>query len=325
MDQKLLEYLRRITPEEQAILDGRTTVDRALYMPGQENTVSRKKLLEAGKLITIRPHTRFIRFPEHRHDYVEVVYMCAGRTAHLVGGKQVVLEPGELLFLNQSALHEVCRAEETDVAVNFIVVPEFFETALAAIGEEETPLRRFLVGCLCKPGDGPGYLHFRVADVKPVQNQVENLLWTLLQDTPNKRKLCQMMMAVLFLQLMGHTDMLTTADPEEDTVLKVLRYLEGNYVSGSLTEAAEALHYDLCWLSRQIKRVTGKTYTQLVQEKRLAQAAFLLRNTRQNVADISQAVGYENISYFHRLFAGSYGMSPKHYRDARQLQERTLF
>ena len=315
MDRELIRHLQVITPEEQDILDGRTTIDRAIYMPGQENTVSRRKLLEAGRLITIRPHTRFIRFPEHRHDYVEVVYMCAGSTTHIVNGKQVVLEQGELLFLNQSALHEVCRAEETDVAVNFIVVPDFFETALSAIGEEPTPLRQFLVSCLCGRESAPGYLHFRVSRVKPVQNQVENLLWTLIQETPNKRKLCQMMMTVLFLQLMGCTEALTTADPEENTALKVLRYLESNYVTGSLSEVAELLHYDVCWLSRQIKRITGKTYTQLVQEKRLAQAAFLLRNSGQNIADISLAVGYENISYFHRIFTAAYGKTPKRYRD----------
>ena len=54
-----------------------------------------------------------------------------------------------------------------------------------------------------------------------------------------------------------------------------------------------------------------------MQEKRLAQAAFLLKNTTRNVADISAAVGYENVSYFHRIFAASYGKSPKHYRDER--------
>ena len=53
----------------------------------------------------------------------------------------------------------------------------------------------------------------------------------------------------------------------------------------------------------------------------LAQAAFLLRNTDQNVSDIAVAVGYENISYFHRIVADAYGKSPKHYR----VQERTLF
>ena len=93
--------------------------------------------------------------------------------------------------------------------------------------------------------------------------------------------------------------------------------METYYIIGSLTEAAEQLHYDLYWLSREIKRKTGKTYTQLVQEKRLAQAAFLLRNTSQNISDISLAVGYENISYFHRIFTAAFGTSPKHFRSNR--------
>lgn len=321
MDRDILSRLQAISAEEQAILDGRTTINRDLYMQGQGNTINAQKLLASGKLITIRPHTRFIHFPEHTHDYVEVVYMCAGQTTHIVNGKRIVLEQGDLLFLSQSATHEVCKAGEEDVAVNFIVLPDFFVTTLTVIGEEETPLRRFLVDCLCGQNTGPGFLHFDVSAVKPIQNLVENLLWTLLQETPNKRKMSQMTMALLFMQLTGHTETLLNDDYEDAAVFRVLRYVETNYVSGSLAELADLLHYDLTWLSREIKRKTGKTYTQLVQEKRLAQAAFLLKNTDRNVADISIAVGYENISYFHRIFADVYGKSPKHYR----MQERTLF
>ena len=69
-------------------------------MQGQGNTVNAKKLLAAGKLITIRSHTRFIHFPEHTHDYVEVVYMCSGQTTHIVNGKTILLEQGDLLFLS---------------------------------------------------------------------------------------------------------------------------------------------------------------------------------------------------------------------------------
>lgn len=321
MNQEILRHLQGITGEEQAILDGRTTIDREIYMQGQGNIINAKKLLAAGKLITIRPHTRFIHFPEHTHDYVEVVYMCAGKTNHIVNGRQIELEQGDLLFLSQSATHEVCRAEEKDVAVNFIVLPDFFDTTLTAIGDEETPLRRFLVDCLCGQNTGPGFLHFDVSGVKPIQNLVENLLWTLLQETPNKRKMSQMTMALLFLQLTGHTETLRNDDQENAAVIRVLRYIEANYVHGSFAELTGQLHYDASWLSREIKRKTGKTYTQLVQEKRLAQAAFLLKNTDRNVADISVAVGYENISYFHRIFAEAYGKSPKHYR----VQERILF
>lgn len=315
MDTKLLEQLSVVTAEEQEILDGRRGIDRSIYMQGKGSTINSRKLLASGKLITIRPHTRFIHFPEHTHDYVEVVYMCEGRTTHIVNGKKIVLEQGDLLFLSQSATHEVCKAGQDDIAVNLIVLPDFFATTLSVIGEEETPLRKFLVDCLCGQNTGPGYLHFDVSRVKPIQNLVENLLWTLLQETPNKRKMSQMTMALLFLQLMGHTETLLTADQNEAAIFKVLRYVESNYTAGSLAELAQLLHYDISWLSREIKRKTGKTYTQIVQEKRLAQAAFLLKNTDRNVADISAAVGYENVSYFHRIFADAYGKSPKHYRD----------
>ena len=89
MDQDILSRLQAVTAEEQAILDGRTTIDRDIYMQGRGNTINAQKLLVAGKLITIRPHTRFIHFPEHTHDYVEVVYMCAGQTTHIVNGKKI--------------------------------------------------------------------------------------------------------------------------------------------------------------------------------------------------------------------------------------------
>jgi len=317
----LLEKLQRITAEEQAILDGNDAVDWSIYRQEQGSVINAQKLLAAGKLITVRPHTRFVHFPKHTHDYVEVVYMCSGQTTHIVNEHSICLSEGDLLLLNQSAVHEVCKAGRQDVAVNFIVLPDFFVNVLPMIGDEETPLRRFLIDCLCGQNVGPGYLHFSVSDVPMIHNLAENLLWTLMEDVPNKRKVSQMTMALLFLQLMGHTDALQNDDPESAAVIAALQYVETHYADGRFETLAEKLHYSPSWLSREIKRKTGKTFTCLIQEKRLAQAAFLLKNTDRNVSDIAVAVGYENISYFHRLFTASFGCSPRSYR----LQERTLF
>lgn len=315
MDKYLLDRLSVITDEEQAILDGRGHIDHSLYMYGQRRTVNSRKLLAAGKLITIRPHTRFVHFPEHTHDYVELIYMCSGKTTHIVNGRTITLTQGDLLFLNQSATHQVCRASHADIAVNFIILPEFFSAPLSMIGEEPTPLRNFLVDCLCDQNSGAGYLHFDVSAVKPLQNLIENLLWILIQETPNKRKMSQMTMSLVLMQLLAHTEALASEDPENAFMWQVLRYVEENYVSASFAELTELLHYDPSWLSRQIKQKTGKTFTQLVQEMRLAQAAFLLRNTTRKVSDIALAVGYENIGYFHRIFTELYQKSPKRYRD----------
>lgn len=317
MDERILARLGIVTNEEAQILSGRTSIDRSIYMnDGSLDVIAGKKLLEQGKLITVRPHTRFVHFPEHTHDYVEIVYMCRGKTTHIVNDTPIVLSEGELLLMGQNTRQEILPAGEGDIAVNFIVQPEFFGGTLDFLGSEETPLRDFIVRCLC--GDNPsGYLHFKVADVKPVQNLVENLLWTLITDTPNRRSINQLTMGLLFVQLLNHTDKLTVGNKEQDTIVWVLRYIEEHFADGSLTEIADMLHYDVTWLSREIKRRTGKTYTQLLQEKRLSQAAWLLRNTTQKVADIGISVGYENLSYFHRIFGQHFGISPKTYRDCK--------
>ena len=94
MNREILERLSRISPEEQAILAGRRQIDREIYMDGAHDVISGEKLLKQGRLIAIRPHTRFVAFPEHTHDYVEMVYMCAGTTHHIVNGTELVLREG---------------------------------------------------------------------------------------------------------------------------------------------------------------------------------------------------------------------------------------
>lgn len=312
----IMERLSPITEEERAILGGQTVIDRDLYMDGMHDIITGDKLLEPGKLITVRPHTRFIRFPKHTHDYVEMVYMCSGSTTHLVNGTQLTLGEGELLILGQNAVQEIEPAGEHDIAVNFIVRPTFFSGVLPYLGERDTPLRRFLIDCLVSGGE-TSYLLFRVADVLPIRNLVENLLYTLLEPTAYKREVQQVTMGLLFMQLMNHTDMLEIESTEQTAIVSVLRYIEEQYQNGSLTEIAARLHYDLHFLSRLIKESTGKTYTALVQEKRLRQAAWLLENTDRNVDEIAVSVGYENVSYFHRLFFAQYGLSPKKFRDCK--------
>ena len=314
MNCEILRRLSVITSEERDILNGRREVDRGLYMDGSRDVISGDKLLEPGKLITIRPHTRFIAFPEHTHDYVEMVYMCRGKTRHTVNGNPIALRAGELLMLGQNARQSIAAAGEGDVAVNFIVRPSFFTGTLPFLGEEETPLRRFILSCLAGETEA-GYLLFHVAEVLPIQNLVENLLYTLMEDTPNKRGIHQLTMGLLLVQLLNHTETLEFQTAEQNLIVTVLRYIEANYRDGSLTDIARSAHYDLAALSRLIKRRTGRGYTQLLQQKRLSQAAWLLRNTALNVDDVARQVGYENVSYFHRLFAAAYGKSPKKYRD----------
>ena len=318
--EELYRELKKITEEEKRILSGSREIDKELYMSAKEgemsNVVDAGKLLESGKLIQIRPHTRFIHFPKHSHNYIEMIYMCSGSTHHVIDGEDVFLQEGELLFLNQKARQEIYPAGEGDIAVNFIVLPEFFDYSLKMMGEEKNLLRDFVIDCLKGENEEAGYMHFKVAQVLPVQNLLENLIWTIWNKQPNKRSINQASMGVLFLHLMNHMDCMETKtqNRKQRLIIEVLRYIEENYRNGELTRLAGLLNYDVHWLSREIKKLTGKNYTELVQEKRLNQAAYLLKNTSMSVMDVGLLVGYDNLSYFHRIFKKCYGTTPRKFR-----------
>lgn len=316
MHQDLIKALSVITEEEQSILDGRQGIDQQIYTEKKELIVDSEKLLQKGKLIEVRPHTRFVKFPRHRHNYVEVIYMCQGNTTHYIDGNEVVLEPGDLLFLNQNSEQEILPAGEQDIAVNFIILPEFFNMAFSMMGAEENALKEFLVGTLCGKNERASYLYFHVADVLPIQNLVENMVWTIFYNMGNKRSCNQITMGLLLLQLLNYMDKMETGNSRFNTELigNVLNYVEEHYKDGSLSELANIMNYDVYWLSREIKKRTGKTYKELLQAKRMNQAVYLLSNTRLPVSDIIESVGYDNTSYFYRIFRERFGVSPREYR-----------
>ena len=128
MRAELLQHLREITGEEKALLQGQGSIQKGIYTSGKDFVIDNSKLLERGHLIELRPHTRFAHFPKHRHNYVELVYMCCGSTTHIINDtEQLVLEEGDLLFLSQSATQEILPAGREDIAVNFIILPDFFD------------------------------------------------------------------------------------------------------------------------------------------------------------------------------------------------------
>ncbi|MDY2835601.1 MAG: helix-turn-helix transcriptional regulator, partial [Candidatus Aphodomonas sp.] len=63
-----------------------------------------------------------------------------------------------------------------------------------------------------------------------------------------------------------------------------------------------------------VRQATGKSCTELLQQRRIEVARQMLSATNETVAAIGAAVGYNNLSYFHTLFKEQCGLSPREYR-----------
>lgn len=317
INEQLLTQLKKISEEEKRILSGEKSVQKSIYTNEKDFVIDSHKMLARGKLIDVRPHTRFVHFPTHRHNYIEIIYMCSGSTTHIINGTTTVtLSEGELLLFGQNTTQEILPAGADDIAVNFIVLPEFFDRVVAMM-EEENVLRNFLIHSLKQESGTSDYFHFQAADILPVQNLVENLIWSLTNSQPNRRGINQTTMGLLFLHLMNHTDQINKNDPsqyEQNLTFTVLKYIEEHYRTASLEEISASLKIPSYYVSRTVKKHAGYTFKQLLQTKRLNQSAFLLLTTTLPVEDIITLVGYDNTSYFHKIFRERFSLTPRAYR-----------
>lgn len=323
MQQALLDHLRKITEEEQRILDGASEVDQGLYTSGKDFTVDSAKMLEEGKLIAVRTHTRFVHFPSHRHNFIEVLYVCEGSLINIIGGKQVVIEAGELLFLNQFTRHEILPAGKNDIAINFMILPEFFDVAYTMAGSNNV-LADFLVNVLRQNEEKGEYLHFRVAEVLQIQNLLENMIYSLVTGRGDQNRINQTTMGLIFLYLLDsvqYAEMRVPNQYENMISMTTLDYIEQNYKTATLTELCVRLHLPMHVLGKMIKKNTGFNFKELLQRKRMNKAIELMCETELPISDIIAAVGYENGSYFHRVFREKYHVTPRAFREINRKRE----
>lgn len=313
MREDILDKLSEITPEEQEILQNEP-LDMALYNRTGGSMVETSSILPKGELFGIRTHTRFVDFPRHSHNYVEMIYQVQGKTCHIINGiTELTLQAGQILFLSRGTEHEIRASGKDDIAVNFILIPAFFDNAAISLGGNNA-LSVFFKGNLKTTNPISGHLVFDVSGIQMVENLLENLVLGQLEGVA--LTLQQMTLELLLQHLSAMSENIVVcsrADEEQTIVLRILSKIERE-VRVNLSEIAQEMNMDVTVLSRLIQKYTGSSFMELLHTARFNRAVYMLRETNLSVVDITLAIGYENTAFFYRRFAEKYGCTPVEYR-----------
>jgi AraC family transcriptional regulator, exoenzyme S synthesis regulatory protein ExsA len=92
-----------------------------------------------------------------------------------------------------------------------------------------------------------------------------------------------------------------------------LDFLMNNYYLKplSISELAHLSGRSLSAFKRDFEERFHTSPAAWIKQRRLEHAAFLLKNSAQNVSEISMAIGYESVSHFIKAFKEKYGETPK--------------
>lgn len=97
---------------------------------------------------------------------------------------------------------------------------------------------------------------------------------------------------------------------------KTLQFLHEEFATSraNIATLAGLTHMSESAFCKFFKRHTGKTFSNYVNELRVAHACQLLAETDETIEQTAYASGFESLSYFNRVFLQIKGMQPSRYR-----------
>ena len=255
----------------------------------------------------------------HIHDFFEIDIVLRGSGRLSFEQQTKVCRAGDVCILFPGAHHDFEIGPE-DIAVSLVVRQSVFASSFFDhLSPEAAGL--FAAGT----EGGPGCLVFStgsseegtVFDDRMLFRLIEGIFQEVYQPDGYADGCAVSLMTLLLSELMRrHGDGMIYLDDQggDAGMMRVLRYIEENYRTLTLSALAERFHYSPAYMSRLIKRHTGKNLVQLLTGLKMKRAQELLTHTGLRIDEVAEMAGYESTDHFSRQFKQMFGISPGSYR-----------
>ena len=254
----------------------------------------------------------------HYHSTYEIYYLLEGNRYHFIDRNIFFVQPGSLVFIAKNRIHKTSPAEQ-----------HFHHRFLIEI--EETVMEQWFTemasGRLCSLfTDEMSIITLTAAQ----QTFLNTKLDAIKQEASQKREACEEMIEYLLREILlfsfriksegnaAHISVRNLIGSETEkirTVNRIAGYLADHYQeSSSLDELASHFFTNKFYLTRIFKQVTGFTIREYLHIQRVQKAQEFLRSSLLPITEIALLVGFENVSYFEKIFRRYCMQSPREYR-----------
>lgn len=248
----------------------------------------------------------------HYHPEIEIVYVNGGSGKRQIGSHMSYYRNGDLMLIGSNLPHCGFTDGFTGNSSETIIqmLPDFLGVSFFNIPEMKS------IGILLEQakkgivfhGDSKRKIGAQIESLKNLES-FEKLIG-ILQVLREMEKTDQ----YTILNAEGFT--VETAFEDNNRINLIFNFVQQEFGrSIPLEEIADKVSMSVPGFCRYFKKMTGKTFTQFVNEYRLVHAAKLLHEKQTSITDICYESGFSNFSHFNRLFKQFTGKTPSKYRN----------
>ncbi|MEG6566724.1 AraC family transcriptional regulator [Thermoanaerobacterium saccharolyticum] len=227
------------------------------------------------------------QFPYHFHRAYELICLNDGQLSVYIDKKEYRLNKNDLAFVFPNQMHEFKTIDCSDITIILFspeLIGDFYMNYKGMIPEDNI-------------------LHLdSIMDFNRLNSiySKKSFLYSLCDKLVNN---------TLFTPLRQSN--------KAKVLYKILLFIEQNYSNDcTLKKAAEYLNYDYQYLSKLFIHQMGMTFTEYLNNYRISQSCYMLKNSNLSVSEIAFNCGYNNLRTFHRNFRKMTNTSPKKYRES---------
>jgi AraC-like DNA-binding protein/mannose-6-phosphate isomerase-like protein (cupin superfamily) len=247
----------------------------------------------------------------HFHPEYEIVFISNGRGKRHIGDHISYFDDGDLIFLGPDLPHFGFTQELFEEHVEIVVQmkPDFLGDHFLGRPEMKRIQQLFKQSRQGLSFGGAtkakvGRMLMRLPDLNNFDRLIELL------------RVLQLMASSTEVEGLQATGMAVAVNGQDhDRMETVFTYVEKHFQDQiRLDDIAALLNMTVPAFCRYFKKLTRKTFTQFVNEFRIAHACRLLSDEHLSISSVSFDSGFNNISHFNKQFRNITGFSPREYR-----------
>ena len=252
----------------------------------------------------------------HSHDYYQIYYLKSGRLIHHLENADAELKAGDVFIIPPSLPHYI---ETVSREVCFYSISFTKRYLTDAVGSNK--LARDFIHCITDLSSGgviEPSLTLRLEDAALADVLVQKIMQEFSLDITGKDQLIKSALSLL-ISVFARAYLIDRCEnvkfvSEREAIMHCIGYIN-NHLSEevSLGEMAQRTAMSKSSFCENFRRVTGETFRQYLNRKRVEAAAELIRSGKP-VFRAAMDLGYDDLSTFYRNFKKRFGTSPSDYK-----------
>ena len=247
----------------------------------------------------------------HTHDYYEIFITVSDNIIHLINNQVVPLPKNSCVFIRPNDVHHYYFSDNNDFGYVNITLSVQTITELFTYLSSGFPAEKLISEKM------PPFVTLTEKEASDIFNTLR-LIDTTNWGKPKIKKLKMRIALIVIFEKFISQNVIKNISSSPPTWL--LEFTKKMYHEENLSKTTEEIvklsDKNRAYLSRSIKKYYNKTFSEFVNDIRLDHALSRLENgTAPSIIDLCYECGFNDLSYFYRLFTKKYGMPPKKFQN----------